>query len=160
MNNSCFAITRRPEVTHQNTDWLLPNKWRQSRLKKHFLKLKSTQMSTCCYKRLVATLLLPLVNIMNIDCRQVLAFKERQFWGAIVWPPKLPPPKKLPLLLERSGHPPNTWFLGSTHVHTPNRVLIGLIIFAGFTLATKRQTHSRLNFMLSIGNNMLFLTTK
>ena len=51
-----------------------------------------------------------------------------------------PFPKKLPLPMEGSGPPSNTWFLGPTRVLNPNGISIGAALFAGFTSVTDRQT--------------------
>jgi len=39
--------------------------------------------------------------------------------------------------------PPNTWFLGPTHVHIPIRTSIGLSVFVWPTVVSNRETHRR-----------------
>ena len=38
------------------------------------------------------------------------------------------------------GHPPSTWLLKLTQVHTPNGISIGLVAFAKLTVMINRQT--------------------
>jgi len=47
---------------------------------------------------------------------------------------------KLPLPVDGSELPSNTWFLGPNRVLNPNGISIGAAVFAGLTSVTDRQT--------------------
>jgi len=51
-----------------------------------------------------------------------------------------PPPSKLPIPMEASGPPSNTWFPAPTRVLNQNAISIGSAVFAGLTSVTDRQT--------------------
>ena len=51
--------------------------------------------------------------------------------------------EKLPLPVEGSQPPSNTWFLGPKQVSKPNNISIGSAAFAGLTHVPNRQTTTR-----------------
>ena len=55
------------------------------------------------------------------------------------------PPSKLPVRMRGIWTPSNTWFLGSTRVHTPNSISIDSAVFAGLTIVTDRPRYSVCN---------------
>jgi len=68
-------------------------------------------------------------------------------------------PKNAPFL-GRSRLPPNTWFLGSPRVYTPNGSSIGSSVLAQLTVVTNRQTHRPRNISNNRPHLMLYIAMR